>query len=761
MPTTVLSFFEPVIAPVTWAMVHFLWQGGIVAAALAAILALRRRSSAASRYRFSCCALLLLVALPVLTVTQYNGSGSGRPAASQSFFGDLVAQPPVATGESLIEEKTVAGSFAVNSTSFLPTLYGLRPWIFVSWLAGVLVLSVIHVTGWRRIQRLKTFRTEAAPAEWQETAERLCVRLGIRRAVRILTSACVQVPTVIGWLSPVVLIPLGAFTGMHPDQLRSILIHELAHIQRRDYLVNLLQVVAETLLFFHPAVWWVSRQIRRERELCCDDVAVALTESRATYVRALVCLEELRYRHPDFALRADGGSLSRRVRRLAGGHKMQTHRQDKPRLTGVFLTSLLILCGSVLAFAADRFAQPSAAQAEAAPFEIAKLDDDGTSYSSAKSDFTVEGRWEFERVANVPLLRLESRGWNNRWNFTVRFEEDEFENFGVGSNKNFELRREAGTLYFTGDVDRSAGKLRGDGKFGFVPDPAFIDKMKDLDIKGLSDEQTFSLAARNVGTSYVEKLHDLGYKVIGPEQLFKLAIHDVNLDFVRGMKDLGYKDLSLSEMVKMRIHGVSTDYVREMRKLGYGDVSADGLVKWRIHGVDPEYVREMSEAGFDDLSSEELVTMRIHGVTPEFADEMAVLGYKTKDIDQLVKWKIHGVTPEFVREMKELGLSGLTRDSLVKMRIHGVTPEFVKRMSALGYEHTNVDRLVKWKIHGVTPGLIEELEELGYSNVDSDDLVRMRIHGVTPRFIEKMNKKTTEKLSIDDLVKLKIHGIYL
>ena len=169
------------------------------------------------------------------------------------------------------------------------------------------------------VQRLKSHRTTAVSARWQHTAQTLARQLHIRRPVRLLESASVAVPTVIGWLRPVVLMPASALAGLSPEQLQAILAHELAHIRRHDYLVNLLQTLVETLLFYHPAVWWLSRRIRAEREHCCDDLAVSLCGDPYTYARALADLEGLRAPSVPLALAATGGSLLGRVRRLVIG----------------------------------------------------------------------------------------------------------------------------------------------------------------------------------------------------------------------------------------------------------------------------------------------------------------------------------------------------------------------------------------------------------------------------------------------------------
>src|SRR5213075_1678041 len=135
----------------------------------------------------------------------------------------------------------------------------------------------------------------------------------LRRAVKLVESAAVEVPAVISWLRPVVLLPASTLTGLAPKQIEMVLAHELAHIRRHDFLVNILQAVVETLMFYHPAVWWMSRRLRIERENCCDDLAVAVCGDALQYARALTRLEELRG-GPRIALAANGGSLLTRVR---------------------------------------------------------------------------------------------------------------------------------------------------------------------------------------------------------------------------------------------------------------------------------------------------------------------------------------------------------------------------------------------------------------------------------------------------------------
>jgi hypothetical protein len=186
------------------------------------------------------------------------------------------------------------------------------------WLTGVAVLTLRLFSGWIWVQRMKSHDAQPVHDGLEAMGRRLMRRLHIFRAVRFLQSKRVDVPTVIGWLRPVVLLPVSTLAGLTPRQVEAILAHELAHIRRHDYLVNLLQTVVETLLFYHPAVWWLSHRIRVERENCCDDLAVSLCGDPVEYAAALAELEGLRASNGELALAASGGSLLQRIKRVLG-----------------------------------------------------------------------------------------------------------------------------------------------------------------------------------------------------------------------------------------------------------------------------------------------------------------------------------------------------------------------------------------------------------------------------------------------------------
>lgn len=316
-----------------WTLVHSLWQIAAITGVYALLVLVLRNRSASARYMVGCVAMAAMLALPAVTYvmlptsavpevetlsdpTPVAATPLPKPSMTPRDFTftepEAIAVDPPAAAPVPTQDEDVAFIASVSSS-----LQHCIPWITAAWLVGVLLLSFRPLWGWLHVRRLRRHGLVSLSDPLQEICGNLATRLGVRRAVEFAQSALVEVPTVVGYLKPMVLLPASALSGLSTSQIELILAHELAHVRRHDYLVNLVQTVVESLLFYHPGMWWVSSQIRRERENCCDDMALALGGSRANYVRALAQLEERRS-VPTAALAASGGSLLPRARRLLG-----------------------------------------------------------------------------------------------------------------------------------------------------------------------------------------------------------------------------------------------------------------------------------------------------------------------------------------------------------------------------------------------------------------------------------------------------------
>jgi uncharacterized protein (TIGR03435 family) len=325
---------QPWIERLGWTLVHFLWQGVLIAAVYAAVRKWIVPSARPNiRYALACGALAVMAAAPLATWSLLGTAPS--PAVAVSAH--LAAAAAAPTRTIALEVPGVA--------SALPER--LLPWVVALWLAGAAAFWLRLLSSWIGTMRLRSQFVRPAPSEWQQAVDRLKARLRVSRPVRLLVSSLVQTPAVVGWLRPVVLVPIGALAGLPPEQVEALLLHELAHIRRHDYLVNIAQSVVEALLFYHPAVWWISGHIRTEREQCCDDVAVSVSGDVLTYVRALAELASARQARVAAAMAATGGSLSRRIARLLGETRPTSRAVSGP---GTLATTILLAVTAIAVF---------------------------------------------------------------------------------------------------------------------------------------------------------------------------------------------------------------------------------------------------------------------------------------------------------------------------------------------------------------------------------------------------------------------------
>ena len=397
-------------------LLHSLWQCALIALLLAGALALLRGSASNVRYVAACCAMALMLLLPSATVWKFLSSTSSARMDDASEVagapGEFVIEP--APGGRLYEKPVTASAGSPQPAwNESPTERAARllPWLTVVWLAGVMLLSARMLGGLVIARRMKLRGARPVSGLWRERAAEIARKLSVSSPVKVLESSLVCVPTAVGWLRPAILLPASAFTGLTPQQLEAVLAHELAHVRRNDYLVNVLQTGVETLLFYHPAVWWVSRQIRTEREHVCDDMVVRVTGDAMTYARALTRIERLRTTAPRLAMAADGGSLRSRVSRLVEGPPRPRHLS--PLLVGLFLivgTLTTVVCAR--AVLPKKHAVKSAPQALAADAEARRRAGDAAGSRGRGSTLSEGGddtEGEDPEVRRVAVEALDGR----------------------------------------------------------------------------------------------------------------------------------------------------------------------------------------------------------------------------------------------------------------------------------------------------------------------------------------------------------------
>ena len=600
---------------IAWTLIHFCWQAAAIAAIYGvASLVLARRSSH-TRYAVALAALLLMLASALVTFAWQLRVNSPHEQASASL---LAAAP--SRFQQTVEYPLARATTAIATDASSPSVPALLPWIDGFWLMGVFVLSLRSLGGWWLIRRLRATAQSAIPASVAENFQRIASALGLRRPIELAVSGSVSGPITIGFLRATVLLPLCALTSLGPDELEVVLAHELAHVRRADFLWNLVQTFAETVLFFHPAVWWIGSCLRSERELCCDDLALQVCPNPVIYARALFHLEEQRVRQPHLAMALDGNrsrsTLRMRIMRILGEPvALAAHSPSRAFSISVAIAALMLLVlpsSQVLASLRPAHeAKPSAAVLIAAPRGPAPDTQEPTPAPMAGPAVAAAPTPTAAPVALAPNAPA----------------------------------------------------------FAATPEPA-PDPQEATPSPGSDKPAAGKHASFEGHSTYIDRMKAAGYDV-DLDKYISMKIQGVTPEYAAEMSKIGFGKLSADDLVSCKIQGVSPEAIQEMKKQGLEVSSVHDAITYRIFQVTPEFVAQMKAAGFTNLNSKELVSLRVQGVTPEYARSITQQ-YPGATIHDIVKTKIFSIDADFIASAKAHGFKDLSLDKLVKLRISGI-----------------------------------------------------------------------------------------
>lgn len=731
---------SPLAHAIGWALLHLLWQGVIVAGILAATLKLLTKQSASTRYAVSCTALALLLVLGVATayraydpVVPVPVAAANEPAVKEISLADV--PKIIFTAEAKETMKSRAAAFARSAQSSLP-------WIVLTWLCGVVFFSSRLMFGWMQARRIARTNARPAGAEWQRTAKRLADALQLRRAVTLLESAAVEVPSVIGWLKPVVLLPGSTLTGLTPEQIEMVLAHELAHIRRHDFFVNLLQAFVETLMFYHPAVWWISAQVRIERENCCDDLAVAVCGNRIQYARALTRLEELRAAAPTIAVAANGGSLLERIRRIA------TNRDEVTSTTSRWAAAIAVL--SIIGIALVVPAIPALAQR------------DGDKKAAPKP-----------ATASVEVV--------DRHGAPVMDDEDDVIHIDIDDDGDLDI-----------DVDMPEPPEPPE-----APEPPDFDFDFDFDVPGVPVVEPIApvapvapvppgapapapapMSARAMALADAHGDHDddddedfdHDYEhetgndddgrrndgTLSVDALVRLRASGVTPEYLDEMR-ARYPKASIGEIAGARAVGVTREYIDALKTAGVPVESLNTVKKLRALGVQPEYIREVrsldSAATWNDIAE-----ARAMGITAEYVKSLRAAGFEVKEIDDATRFKAHGVTAAYASEIRSVYPNATTKE-ISEARAMGVDRKYVDSLKGSGLDISTLRDVTRLRAVGVTSDYVKSMRDAGVKIESSRDATQLRAMGVKPDFVRRLAAAGYANLSVRELTRLAAAGV--
>ncbi|HET9803581.1 MAG TPA: M56 family metallopeptidase [Candidatus Acidoferrum sp.] len=647
--TDLTSFIAPeTLRTLGWSLLHFVWQGFALAAIASIALTLFRRASA--RYIVGVLTLLAMVTSVAITFMLLLNSQSAMQATENAATPVLVFAQKAIIGHAA--QPAASGVSAAKSLSAQAL-----PLLVEFWLAGVLFFALRTAGGLLYLERLRRAASvSVAPALLAKCRE-LQSRLGITRIIRFCECRWLDAPAVIGWFKPVVLLPVRALTGLTEDQIEAVIAHELAHVRRFDAFVNLFQVFVEAVLFFHPAVWWLNKRVRAERENCCDDIAVAACGNHLGYARALTTMEEWRAT-PSFSLAANGSPLAARISRILG-----LRHASETRAAGLGAGFVCFGAAVIAASLLYGVSHPAAA-ARIKTAIVSSWADDSYADSAAPAPKPRPTAGAHPNAFAMPALPQDAKSSSPKSSYIDEMKSAGLDNLDV--DKLIALKVQ----------DVTAEYVRGLRAAGFNP----------------SVDEIIAMKVQDISPAYIKSIRDMGFAP-NLNEVIGMKVQDVTPEYIKSIKDAGYTP-DLNEIIGMKVQDISPAYIKQMRDLGF-QPSLNQLIGMKVQDVTPEYVKKMRDLGIQP-NADQIIGMKVQDVTPEYVQQMRAI-FPDLSADKVIGMKVQDITPEYVKQLSAAGFSKLTADQVIGAKVMDITPEFIKEAEKHGFKNLTLDKLIQLK----------------------------------------------------------------
>jgi beta-lactamase regulating signal transducer with metallopeptidase domain len=616
-----------------WTLLHFCWQGTAVALAYAAVDRMTSGASSKTRYVVALAALTLMPMVVIGTFTEEIRVATPSPVnrtTAQIISGPYIGARPRA----ILHEIPLSSSLEEPGDWFAMRAERLLPWVDGLWMVGVFLLAIRSLGGWWQLENVRRRARRMVPQEVERGFWRICNQVQVGRQVALRVSDEVISPLAMGIWRVTVILPMSAVMGLSREELEAVMAHELGHVRRWDYMWNLLQTTVESVLFFHPAVWWLSRIVRERREVCCDEIAVRSCAGPAIYARALLRLEEHRtvQLRLAMALQGCGGSLLARVRNVLGeGMAMESRMKSGVSVAaaGALLMALLLgpKVGEAVAAPVVATVLPVVAHVMAAFPKTVVSQSDRTNRQlavAARSD-VLETNVRLQRSKSAPLEAPSSIP-------QVRPERVDSPDVAVN-------------VLTASTMEVNLQEARG--------------------------------TASSKGMAYLDGMRDAGYPLDlnnDLDLLVSMKSLGVTPEYAKSMGAAGLGKPTAHDLITLKSMGITPEYVAALKQSGIGPKDFHEVVTEKALGITPEYAAGMKQKGFGDLNVHELITLKAQGMTPEYAGWLKQQ-FPQATMDELRRAAVFHLDEKFMAEAKAHGFDGKSLDKLLRLKMSGLLDE--------------------------------------------------------------------------------------
>jgi beta-lactamase regulating signal transducer with metallopeptidase domain len=571
--------------------------------------------------------------------------------------------------------------------------------IFIIWSAGFLVVMARFAVGTFKVWMIARRAESLTDNYWAKLLHQLTAELRLSKNIELLKSRHVTMPMTWGVLRPVVLLPQDA-DDWSDECSRIVLLHELAHIKRRDCLTQILAQLACALYWFNPLVWSAAKRLRVERELACDDQVLEVGTRATDYATHLVAIASSFESNIFASSMTVGMACSQLESRVVSILNPDIQRRGLNRIRIIAATTLAVV-----------FVVPlSIIQ----PWVSAAVLSQKATFSKDSKPSTVKPAKD-QKELDAYLSKVVE----------------------IETQKAIALHIEHQTEVV----------------------PIVDHNIEQADLPDPQDAPDESIEATAQDKASPKAAGDTNPAVSSDEQNYRMKLHGITPEFIESARRMGFDNLSVNQLIQMRVHKIDEAFANQVRGWGFADASLNQLVQLRVAGVTAEYLETLKREGFDKLSINRLASLKLQNITPEFINEMRRLGFDKLSPDQLISLKVHNINEVFVKEAENWGYGKLSLNELMQIRVHNVTPNFAREMKALGFNNLSLQKLIQLKIFNITADYLRDMRNLGFDNLTAEQAIQMRQQGITVEYVNKLRAAGFKNVSINQLIDMKRHGI--
>lgn len=740
------------------AMALFL-KGLLILGATGMVAFALRRSAAAIRYMVWCTGLLSLMLLPVLSsalpawelevLSGASLNSAPTPALPETAPGfppklspadavspDLPAAfpPELTPAEATVPSEApvaVSPSFLAQTLSFLGASgWHWTTWGFIIWAIGAFLifgrLVLAHIGTWLLVRNAEMVHED----EWHLLAESVQQRLGIEQRVKLRKSSWTSVPMNIGVWRPVVVLPENA-NEWDEAQRDTVMMHELAHVKRRDCFLQLLTNITSALHWFNPMVWIAGWQLRIERERACDDLVISSGANPALYAETLLqAARQLKKGEWSTVAAVSMARQSQLEGRLLSILDPMRRRDlnGASRVVVLGVIAAIVLPLAVMKPVSAQVKPPVVHVKPAPPVPPVAAMPPNVDIDIPAFDVVVPEINIPEIDINIPPINIPE--------FNIHIPE---------------IRVDVPEI----NVDIPPMHFDWDGEFNW--DDEFNASSTPVD--SLSIDQIIQLRKYGVDAEFIRELKALGYNDLTYQDLVALGKYGADADDIRAFRDAGYANLSLRDYAMMSKYGVDEDFVAAMRDAGYTDLSADDLISMSKYGVDEDLIASLAQNGYSNLAIDDLVAASKYGLDEDLIESISAAGYDDISLRDLVAMSKYGVDEDLIASLNQYGYQNLTADELINASKYGVDEDMIDAVRDYGFSDVSLDEIISMHKYGVDEDYLEEMAALD-ADVSVDDLIRMRKYGVDAEYIQEMiDAGVMETVLVDQLIDMRKHGV--